>query len=189
MAEHAISRVCTKCNIDKSLSEFHVQSSSKLGVRPKCKLCTNSTPRTNKYDNAKYNNRKRQWGVDNCDRVRASRIKTQRKLREDPVRNAKRQEYLQEYRRGNKARVNVSTASRRAKLLLATPPFCNVVAVLGIYKQAEVLTIETGRKHHVDHIVPLRSKLVCGLHWEGNLQIITAEENLRKGNRTWPDMP
>jgi hypothetical protein len=42
---------------------------------------------------------------------------------------------------------------------------------------------------HVDHIVPLVSKFVCGLHCEANLQLLPGPENQRKGNRVWPDMP
>lgn len=47
----------------------------------------------------------------------------------------------------------------------------------------------TGIRHEVDHLVPLRSKLVCGLHNEFNLGVISAAENNRKGNRFWPQMP
>jgi len=49
-----------------------------------------------------------------------------------------------------------------------------------IYKLQNLLTKATGVEYHVDHIWPLSKG---GPHWSGNLQIITAEENLGKGDK------
>lgn len=40
--------------------------------------------------------------------------------------------------------------------------------------------------YHVDHILPLKGELISGLHVLGNLQYLTAEENMKKGNRYLP---
>lgn len=41
---------------------------------------------------------------------------------------------------------------------------------------------------HVDHIVPLQSNWVCGLHCEANLRVIPGAENESKRNFWWPQM-
>lgn len=41
----------------------------------------------------------------------------------------------------------------------------------------------TGRNVHVDHIYPLNSNLVCGLHVEDNLQLLFASDNIAKRNK------
>ena len=77
-------------------------------------------------------------------------------------------------------------AKRRAQFHRATPPWADRQSIRAIYAGADRLTCETGVSHHVDHVVPLVSKVVCGLHVHTNLQILTATENHRKSNRFTP---
>lgn len=49
-----------------------------------------------------------------------------------------------------------------------------------IYALRNKLTEETGIEHHVDHIIPISKG---GLHHPDNLRVITAEENLKKGDK------
>ena len=43
------------------------------------------------------------------------------------------------------------------------------------------------KETHIDHIIPLQNRLVCGLHCISNLQAIPAEDNLSKFNKFDPD--
>lgn len=80
-------------------------------------------------------------------------------------------------------------AKRRARKKCATVKWANEFFISEAYHLAELRTKITGIKWEVDHIVPLQSKLVCGLHCEHNLQVIPRSENLKKSNVFWPDMP
>jgi hypothetical protein len=64
----------------------------------------------------------------------------------------------------------------------------DVLAFQALRKAAAHLSSQTGVQHHVDHVVPLVSDLVCGLHVAANFEIIPAAQNIRKRNRFWPDM-
>lgn len=76
----------------------------------------------------------------------------------------------------------------RAKKASATPPWANHDDIISVYEAAAWMTASSGEPFEVDHIVPLTSDRVCGLHCAANLQILSATENRSKGNRYWPDM-
>jgi len=78
---------------------------------------------------------------------------------------------------------------RRAAHANANVSWRNDFFIGEIYELAKLRTKVMGFPWHVDHIVPLTSKLVCGLHVENNLQVIPATQNIVKHNRMWPDMP
>lgn len=72
---------------------------------------------------------------------------------------------------------------RRKKRDKSMSPWADKKAIRAIYIKARQLTAETGIKHEVDHIVPSNHPLVCGLHVEANLQILTEFENIGKSNK------
>src|ERR1051326_7853586 len=73
-------------------------------------------------------------------------------------------------------------ALRRFQKLNATPKWVNKKDLLCFYENVQKKTSETGKLYEVDHIVPLKHDLVCGLHVPWNLQILTASKNASKSN-------
>ena len=61
-------------------------------------------------------------------------------------------------------------------------PWTKFSDTVRFYREAHELTARTGIRHEVDHIIPLRSKHVAGLHCVENLQVLTAAANNAKGN-------
>lgn len=149
----------------------------------------------------RQNNRERQ--LENCRRWRRNnRLRQQELNRLWNTQNFERkQEYRRNYYEENRDKEKKNSLSwqkqnpdkkraidnrRRANKKQATPSWADHVAINAIYTEAIRLERETGIPHHVDHIYPLTSPYMCGLHIAENLQILTGPENCSKGNRTWP---
>lgn len=145
-------KICTKCNIEKSLSDFWKNKHYKDGFCIYCKNCTRI--KTKSYSSSYYMRNKEEV-------IFRTRNREEKNLGLENARHAK----------------------RRASELKATSSWADNKKVRDFYKSAKILSKQTNVKHVVDHIEPLQSKEVCGLHNEFNLRVISEMENLKKGNK------
>jgi len=130
-----------------------------------------------KENKDKVNKSSQKWRATNKDKAQQT-TKNYRERNKEKIK-IKNQLWYQ----NNKAKKNHYTAMRRTIKLHATVKWANFEKIKEIYKEARRLTEITGTKHHVDHIIPLVNDLVCGLHVENNLQILTAKDNYNKNNK------
>lgn len=79
--------------------------------------------------------------------------------------------------------------TRRSMIKRATPAWANSFFMQEALRLARLRTKMFGFKWSVDHIVPIQSQIVCGLHVQNNLQVIPLRDNILKRSHMWPDMP
>jgi hypothetical protein len=95
-------------------------------------------------------------------------------------------QYKDKHKANNPEYYKALTSVRKRRHRDATPKWITTeqkLAMRKLYLQAQELTKLTGERYVVDHIVPLISDEVCGLHVPWNLRVITQEENLVKSNK------
>jgi len=158
--------VCTECGVEKTLDDFYERKS---GYYSYCKPCGNK--------------KARRWAKANRARVTAKAVEWQR-AHPDARALIKRS-----YHKAHPTAAQADASRRKAIRLRAVPAWANLFFIAEAYDLCVRRTMTTGKKWNVDHVVPLRSKTVCGLHTHGNLAVILAAENAAKSNRYWPGMP
>jgi len=85
--------------------------------------------------------------------------------------------HIAEYVASNKDKYNCYAAARRVRCKLPISP-AEQAEIEGMYLFCKIFP-----KFEVDHIIPLKGKMVSGLHVLSNLQILPKEENRRKANK------
>jgi len=128
-----------------------------------------------------------------CDRQSKAIL---RKEKPEEVKASKRASYAKHqenalkvkkaYRQANKGKIAALNAARKAVIKQRTPKWLDEISFERIqneYKLAALLTKVTGSPWHVDHIIPLKGKMVSGLHVPSNLRVLPAAENISKKNK------
>jgi len=99
--------------------------------------------------------------------------------------NELKNQYRQAWKDNNVLAINADNKARRRKHREATPTWLSrkqKTEIRASYQAAMLSTQIPGQRYVVDHIYPLRSEVVCGLHVPWNLRILTQADNLRKSN-------
>lgn len=177
-------KTCFHCKTNKSILDFHKKSAKKDGLNPSCKQCVNTMWDVKQYRTQEENRiHVNAWAINNRQKVRNRMAQW---VKENP---AQHKINCDRWQKRNPANLLKRAAKRRAFKLQAIPKWVNYKKIQEFYETANGLNMLTGEWHDVDHIVPLQSKLVCGLHCEANLQVLPRKVNQSKGNRFWLDMP
>ena len=160
-------KVCCTCKKILSALKFSRNKANADWLASRCKVCASEYRK--KYYKQEH--------------IIEKEIKRLKKFAE------KNKKHLQQYRREYysrpevKVKKNINSINSQRRQRERVPSWESINAIKEFYMKSRDLGLE------VDHIVPLNSDLVCGFHCVDNFQLLTREENARKGNRFWPDMP
>ena len=127
-----------------------------------------------------------EWYYSNPEKAAKYRKEKTASIFADPEKRRKELDRVAQWYKENPAVGAARAARRRAAQFRATPGWLtekDYEEMRKIYEECARISKETGVLHHVDHVIPLRGKKISGLHVPQNLRIITAEENLKKGNK------
>jgi hypothetical protein len=163
-------KACYSCLRFKPFEEFYNCKNSYDKKLNQCKECNINKGQSYRESNReKERVRNRKYGRQNAQVVHAR---------------------VNKWRKNNPGKERAKNRLRDARKLQASPPWAQTQLMrkemLAHYLHAEWLASVTGEVFHVDHIIPLQSDFVCGLHVPANLMVLSAEDNHSKNACWWP---
>ena len=154
-------RACRVCKVEKPLTVAHFPTrkspSGNRYFRPDCKACSNELLRAKA-----------------CERMQRLRAKDG---------GAGARKAVKKWKDANPV---LTVAHRESRIsqrvpIAQRPRWGNRPGMQEVYRTARLLR-DLGQDITVDHIIPLHSPLVCGLHVLNNLNFMELGENRAKGN-------
>jgi hypothetical protein len=144
------------------------------GKRSHAKFCTIQCKK-----NAEHKRR-----IADRDKREANRLRSKawREANKDRARSK-----VSEWQRQNRSRCTAIGMKYIAAKKSASPDWINEdmeEQINNIYWLADDLKKVSPDDYHVDHILPLQGRDICGLHVPWNLQVLPSDINIGKGNRT-----
>lgn len=187
---------CGCCGVVKQLSEFYKRVGSPDGHRNDCKDCRKQSSLKNyfanhenkKAKNMEYYKKRKAANPDLWVAVYAKRREVSLATSKTYYLNniEERKAKQRAWSKVNRGTANALSKRYKLKKTNATPVWLSEFDLLAMkckYQVAAMLNRHGVEAWHVDHIIPIRGKDVCGLHVPWNLQVIPAKDNLAKSNR------
>lgn len=157
-----------------------------------------------------YRKRQKEWREKNQKKIKEYRDDYYAQNRDEIIEkvvewqknnNGAHNEKVYKYRNTEKGKETrkIDRNSRRKREMEAMTPWVNKAHLKTEYAYASRLNrinamkgpVPKEKKKVVDHLIPLRHPLVCGLHVPDNLKVVNAGDNLRKSNyfdpKDWED--
>ena len=171
-----LTKICTKCLLEKELYYFHKNKKGFLGTKAHCKDCCSiiaknedkekrrsDSSKYKKANNIKVNSKNKIWRFNNPDKVKQYTLNNK-------INNKGTRARLDKERKSHVKQAKIGNYNHDINI---------------IYSNSLNLELLDGIRRHVHHIIPLQefSDIVCGLHVPWNLEILTEEEHKDKHRR------
>lgn len=164
-------KACPRCAAVNA--EFGPNKARKDGMQVYCRDCMTQVRVAGQYDKKRWESSRDQESVRN----KAYRVANAERLKPaDREKSARR-------RAQHPGAIRAHNIARKHGEKRATPIWADLSAINAKYTEARKLQAQDGIERHVDHEIPLKHPLVCGLHVPENLRVLTAAENMSKHNR------